>query len=86
MANLEEEIKKLGHEIQRKWDWDGRLAFNVFVKIPKWDIDELVLIWEEDGEYHIADTCNPGWDEHFEKNLWSLQEAIEDYFKPMEDE
>lgn len=55
--------------------------------IPKWDIEETTLIWEDDeNNYHIATIDQPGWDEYFPKEDWALEKAIEDLYKPLEEE
>lgn len=82
MANLKEEIQKLGYKI--RLINEGEIT--CVVTIPKYDIEETTTIWEDENNYHIATADQPGWDEYFPKQDWTLQESLEDFYKPMEDE
>lgn len=79
MANLEEEIKKLGYPYEKLEE-----GFDVEINIPKWDIEEVANIYEDDEKYYIDDYS--GWEvEFFYKEDFTLSQAIENRFHPIED-
>lgn len=76
---LEQEIKKLGYEYERM----NEEEFSVLVVIPEWDINDYIGISEDDERYIINDG---GWEDPFYKSDWTLKAAIEDHFKPVDEE
>lgn len=76
---LEQEIKKFGYEYEELSDG----YFSVLVVIPEWDINDYIGISEDDESYIINDG---GWKDPFYKSDWTLKDAIEDHFKPVDEE
>lgn len=75
---LEQEIKKLGFTSRNNGDG----SFNVRVRIPEWDVDDVVVVSDDVDNYTINDG---GWDDPYPKSDWTLYDAIKDHFKPIED-
>ncbi len=79
MTNLEDEIKKLGYPYEKMDE-----GFDVEVSIPKWDIEDVVNIYGDEEKYYIDDYS--GWEvEFFYKEDFTLAQAIENYYHPIED-
>lgn len=76
---LEQEIKKLGYEYERMSDD----SFSVFVEIPIWGINDYIRVSEDDESYIIEDG---GWEDPFYKSEWTLEDAIKDHFRPVDEE
>ena len=59
-------------------------GFDVEVSIPKWDIEDIVNIYGDEEKYYIDDYS--GWEvEFFYKEDFTLAQAIENYYHPIED-
>lgn len=79
---LKQEIEKLGYEILLE---DKDFGFTIVVTIPKWEIEETTIVSEDEDNWYIAPGDQPGEEEFFIKEEWTFEQAIRNFFKPVDE-
>lgn len=86
MKKILEEINKLSYldDPTVVDDNDGNEVYAVYVEIPEWEVSEVVNLWEDDEKWYVcnANCCE---EEFFYKEEFTLDKALKNFYKPVED-